>query len=377
MNNSEILGELGAVRQIVENDFSATNGHFEDDSITKLRTHAFNKRTNLRSASFPNMTSDLPGGVFYNCNKLKKIILSAFNGKTVQEGFYNCGILGLADLGNCSNLNGIQVFANCSSLTAIILRRNSVCVHGGSAFGNSRYDVNGAGGAYVYVPRNLISSYQTATNWSTFYAAHPDMFRALEDYTVDGTVTGDIDLTLIDVMPTPIYTLSNQTFNADTFIDTGIELFDTTEPEFTIMVDMTIGNMAGSMSEYFFHCWDNDNSYGFKFSRNMAGGDILVQYRRPGTSSNASSVLTGGYNNRIQAAIIIKKNLIQCFYYRNGIYNTLFENHSTNPSSTLSTTLGIGGYNNTTGRFKGIIHDFKLYDKALNERQIESIFGAI
>lgn len=46
---------------------------------------------------------------------------------------------------------------------------------------------NGTG--YIYVPRNLVDSYKAATNWTTY----ANQFRALEDYTVDGTITGELD----------------------------------------------------------------------------------------------------------------------------------------------------------------------------------------
>ena len=55
MNNSEILGEEAAVRQIIEDDFSATDGHFEDDSVTVLRYRAFQSKTSLKSITFPNV----------------------------------------------------------------------------------------------------------------------------------------------------------------------------------------------------------------------------------------------------------------------------------------------------------------------------------
>ena len=50
-----------------------------------------------------------------------------------------------------------------------------------------------SGTGYIYVPSALIDSYKTAKNWSS----HAAQFRALEDYTVDGTVTGAIDETKI------------------------------------------------------------------------------------------------------------------------------------------------------------------------------------
>lgn len=35
----------------------------------------------------------------------------------------------------------------------------------------------------------LVDTYKADTNWSTYAA----QFRALEDYTVDGTITGELD----------------------------------------------------------------------------------------------------------------------------------------------------------------------------------------
>ena len=60
------------------------------------------------------------------------------------------------------------------------------------AFNGTPFASGGTGGK-VLVPRALVESYQTATNWSTLYVAETCEFLALEDYTLDGTVTGEID----------------------------------------------------------------------------------------------------------------------------------------------------------------------------------------
>jgi hypothetical protein len=60
---------------------------------------------------------------------------------------------------------------------------------------DSTYNPNGDKDGYFYVPRALLSDddatkdYRRATNWATYAS----QFRALEDYTVDGTITGDLD----------------------------------------------------------------------------------------------------------------------------------------------------------------------------------------
>ena len=171
-NNADILGEEAAVRQIVENDFSATNGVFRDDSTTFIK----------RASTFRFKTT------------LYKLLLPGLNSIIETNGVYGCYNLTLADIGGCTRLQG-TVFMDDSALIALIIRKTDAVtmLTNVNVFQNTKYATNGAGGAYVYVPRDLISTYQAATNWATLYAAHSDMFRPLEDYTVDGTTTGDFD----------------------------------------------------------------------------------------------------------------------------------------------------------------------------------------
>jgi hypothetical protein len=76
-------------------------------------------------------------------------------------------------------------------LTTVILRSESLCtLENVSAF-NGTPIASGTG--CIYVPAALVNSYKTATNWSSFASK----FRALEDYTVDGTITGELDETKI------------------------------------------------------------------------------------------------------------------------------------------------------------------------------------
>ena len=85
------------------------------------------------------------------------------------------------------------------SIKAVILRTDAICtLSNTNAFSscyhfygtaNSTYNPEGKKDGYIYVPSALIEQYKVATNWVTF----ADQFRALEDYTVDGTTTGELD----------------------------------------------------------------------------------------------------------------------------------------------------------------------------------------
>jgi hypothetical protein len=51
------------------------------------------------------------------------------------------------------------------------------------------YNPSGSKDGYIYVPSSLVDSYTANSKWSTYAT----QFRALESYTVDGTITGALD----------------------------------------------------------------------------------------------------------------------------------------------------------------------------------------
>lgn len=100
--------------------------------------------------------------------------------------FYACDQFTTVDFQNVTSI-GPHSFRFCSNLTKLILRKNTVCT-----LSNTNALINtpiASGTGYIYVPSALIDEYKAATNWVTYAA----QFRALEDYTVDGTTTGELD----------------------------------------------------------------------------------------------------------------------------------------------------------------------------------------
>lgn len=172
----------------------------------------------LKSVNLPAATEIGKGAFAYNisltsvnCSAAISIGSSAFNGCTALESinlpaatkigtsFVNCTNLRSVDLPNAIALGDASysdgTFENCAALTALILRStDQVC----DVETKTKDDVVKntpieSGTGYIYVPSALLDSYKTATNWSTY----ANQFRALEDYTVDGTTTGELDSTKI------------------------------------------------------------------------------------------------------------------------------------------------------------------------------------
>ena len=102
--------------------------------------------------------------------------------------FVNCTALEYADLGVITS--GCLNFSGSTKLSALVFRAASVCPLSATSKLNNTLIASGTG--YIYVPRDLINSYESATNWSTYAG----QFRALEDYTADGTISGEF------IMPT-------------------------------------------------------------------------------------------------------------------------------------------------------------------------------
>ena len=141
--------------------------------IKTLGTHTFYACSSLTSVKFPLVTA-ITSNLFYGCAKMKTVDIPA---KSIAA----------------------SAFANNYTLTALILRGTTMatlantnaftgCYH---LLGtkNTTYNPNALKDCYIYVQSELVSSYQTASNWST----HSTQFRALEDYTVDGTIDGELD----------------------------------------------------------------------------------------------------------------------------------------------------------------------------------------
>ena len=100
--------------------------------------------------------------------------------------FNSCSKLTTADFPAVTSIGG-YAFKGCSKLMALILRSETMArLISTTAFTNTPI---ASGTGYIYVPSSLIDSYKTASNWSTYAA----QFRALEDYTVDGTTIGALD----------------------------------------------------------------------------------------------------------------------------------------------------------------------------------------
>lgn len=208
INTIDVLGDDAVIDSII----NRTITEFKDNMVTIVEQYAFYKctaltdvgvlnATTIKTNSFaycsslervelPQVTAFTGGGQFQDCTALKKVKLPALNYASTGYEFRNCSSLRILDTLGAWNISS-NTFRGCSSLIALIQRGEKIPTLKSNTAFNGTPIASGAG--YIYVPRALVDSYKAATNWS----AYATQFRALEDYTVDGTTTGDLDETKI------------------------------------------------------------------------------------------------------------------------------------------------------------------------------------
>ena len=152
-------------------------------AATSIGGSAFDSCTSLTTVDLPAATS-IGGSAFAACISLATVVMPAAT-SIGANAFYYCDKLTTVDLPMATSI-GAYVWSSCSTLKALIIRTGQVC----SLASGLGYGIDSC---YIYVPRALVNDYKAATNW----AQYADKFRALEDYTVDGTTTGELDTTKI------------------------------------------------------------------------------------------------------------------------------------------------------------------------------------
>lgn len=114
---------------------------------------------------------------------LEQVIIRGNFMSIESNGYRNNASLELLDIEKAWNTNGFcggGAFTSCSNLNKLILRQTDtpIAIRSTSLTGTA---FAGNNGAIAYVPSALISSYQSASNWSTLYNNGYVTFSALEN----------------------------------------------------------------------------------------------------------------------------------------------------------------------------------------------------
>jgi len=185
--------------------------------VTSIGQYAFSECNSIISMAFPNTVTSIAGNAFYNCANLEQVNGTGIITSIANSAFTRCprlktaafpnasmaslytifgnttaayadNLLEFADIGSTKAI-AANAFANCYALETLVLRRSdAICTLANvSAFLNTPMRGYNSLTGTVYVPSALISTYQTATNWSTLYNDGTVTFAAIEgsDYELD------------------------------------------------------------------------------------------------------------------------------------------------------------------------------------------------
>lgn len=204
INTVDTVGDVALADSIITKNIT----EFRDNVVTKLGRGAFYQCDSLTNVDLPAVTrvgylalgdcdalvdvnlplaTEIASNAFDKCLALTRIVLPSAT-TLGSQAFRMCDVLSTVELGS-NTIVGEYAFYSAPVLKVLALR---------STAGMSTLLFTDAlkgtpiesGTGYIYVPGTLLNSYKTATNWSTY----ANQFRKLEEWTVDGTVTGELDV---------------------------------------------------------------------------------------------------------------------------------------------------------------------------------------
>lgn len=147
---------------------------YSNKEVKTVGIRAFSHCASLVSVDLPEVTTIGQHG-FNSCSKLERVTFPKLTTLLPGDNFTYCSALKYADLGIVSNLPSWSL-ANTPLETVILRKADSICTLQTTNALSGTPIAKGTG--YVYVPKTLVDSYKTATNWSTYAS----QIRAIEDY---------------------------------------------------------------------------------------------------------------------------------------------------------------------------------------------------
>lgn len=148
--------------------------------ITQFSTSAL-QNTNIEEIKLPNTVTEIGSSVFNGCYGLRSIDTGEALTKIGSTAFGNCPALAFVKVPATLTSIGSTAFGPSTGIGCFLCYATTPPTLSGALPSFWTY------GGYIYVPRASISTYESTTNWS----AAAGYYRAIEDYTDDGTLSGN------------------------------------------------------------------------------------------------------------------------------------------------------------------------------------------
>lgn len=163
-------------------------------------SYAFRDCTNITAVHAVGLNITTLTDAFYGCTGIVTAVIGTVNNNAAITSFRACTNLATLDI-DAVRLR-TQMLFGCTSLSTIILRHETVtALENINVFTQTPFDSSGSGGT-IYVPSDLITSYQADSNWSTILGYTNNQIKSIESTHTDPNAP--IDLTLYYADGTPI-----------------------------------------------------------------------------------------------------------------------------------------------------------------------------
>lgn len=164
---------------------------YTNTDITTLRSYAFAYIPSLETLNLPNLVS--AGEYVFRDSGIKYAVFPKYTKNNGWRVFsYNTNMLAVDIIESTSGFSN-ECFRNSSKLATLIVRGDTLTSLANiNAFNTTPFASSGTGGT-LYVPSALVSSYQSASNWSTILGYANNSIQAIEGsyyetHYADGTV---------------------------------------------------------------------------------------------------------------------------------------------------------------------------------------------
>lgn len=178
---------------------------FIGNDVTVLRSNVFANCTSLQEVVLPkaNNPSGFGTSAFQGCTALKGLVLPAQTNNCYNYFADGCSNMEYYDA-SPGAINQQNAFRNCPKLATFVIRKTgSVCtLNNINNFGGTPFASGGTGGT-LYVPSDLVSSYQSASNWSTILGYANNQIKSIESTHTDPDAPIDLTLYYADGTPLP------------------------------------------------------------------------------------------------------------------------------------------------------------------------------
>ena len=177
----------------------------DDGIITSVTNYGCYGRTSLTNSVRLKGCTNIGNYSFNGCSNITSIVLPSFNYRLSNREFQNCTNLKAIDLGGGDQINFSgstnPPWLNDSKFDTLVIRKTGSIMWlspiAGTAytFNGTPFASNGTGGT-LYVPSDLVNTYKTATNWSTWFGDngnHNNTVKSIESTHTDPNAP--IDLT--------------------------------------------------------------------------------------------------------------------------------------------------------------------------------------